>query len=125
MLDAYDLYVERTGGVFDNATGLLSITSAQYDDLQSLFFDIGGKTYELNKNAQIWPRALNTFIGGEKDGIYLVVSDLGQLLGQAETPGFDFIVGMVFLERYYSVYDTTNNRVGFATTRFTNMTDFN
>jgi hypothetical protein len=75
----------------------------------------------LNANAQIWPRALNPIIGGEKDGIYLVVADLGQV----ETGGLDFILGIPFLERHYSVYDTTNNRVGLATTQFTNRTDFN
>lgn len=28
----------------------------------------------------------------------------------------DFINGYTFLERFYSVYDTTNKRVGLATT---------
>ena len=36
-----------------------------------------------------------------------------------EEAGFDFIDGYVFLERFYSVFDTTNSRVGFATTSFT------
>lgn len=31
-------------------------------------------------------------------------------------PGLNFINGYVFLERFYSVFDTTNQRVGFATT---------
>ena len=31
----------------------------------------------------------------------------------------DFINGMTFLERFYSVYDSTNNRVGLATTAHT------
>jgi hypothetical protein len=30
--------------------------------------------------------------------------------------------GFVFLQRFYSVYDTTNNRVGLATTQFTQAT---
>jgi len=30
--------------------------------------------------------------------------------------------GFVFLQRFYSVYDTTNNRVGLATTEFTQAT---
>ena len=31
-------------------------------------------------------------------------------------------MGMVVLERLYSVFDTANHRVGFATTQFTNAT---
>jgi hypothetical protein len=30
----------------------------------------------LSPNAQIWPRALNTAIGGDADAIYLVVADM-------------------------------------------------
>ncbi|KAH9046277.1 aspartic peptidase A1 [Lactarius hengduanensis] len=103
-------YQTATGGVNDAATGLLRITSAQFNSLQSLFFTTGGRTFELTANAQIWPRALNTFIG--------VVNDIGSPSGE----GFDFINGYVFLERFYSVFDTANKRVGFATTSFTTAT---
>lgn len=34
----------------------------------------------------------------------------------------DFIIGYTFLERFYSVYDTTNKRVGLAATSFTKAT---
>ena len=50
--------------------------------------------------------------------MYLITADLGSDSGE----GLDFIDGMTFLERYYSVFDTTNNRVGFATTAYTNAT---
>jgi cathepsin E len=72
----------------------------------------------LIPNAQIWPRALNTLIGGQANSVYLVVFDLGS--DQIGT--MDFIMGMVVLERLYSVFDTGNNRVGLATTQFTNAT---
>ena len=36
-----------------------------------------------------------------------------------EGEGFDFVNGQSFLERFYSVFDTANKRVGFATTSFT------
>jgi len=97
---------------------LLRITSTQFNNLQSLFFTTGGRTFELTANAQIWPRALNTLIGGTSTRIYLIVGDLGSPSGQ----GLDFINGYTFLERFYSVFDTTNNRVGFATTPFTTAT---
>ena len=106
-----------TGAVFDKATGVPSITPEQYNNLKSLFFEIGGVTYELNANAQIWPRALNTHIGGQQESIYLVLFDLGTRSLSSGT--LDFIIGMTALQRIYSVFDTTNARVGLAKTKFT------
>ena len=40
--DAFATYQQLTGGVPDETTGLLSITPAQFANLQSLFFNIGG-----------------------------------------------------------------------------------
>jgi hypothetical protein len=110
--DAFDAYQKATGGVPDQSTGLLSITQEQYDNLQSLFFKIGNNTYELTKNAQIWPRALNSVLGGDESSIYLITADLGNNSGS----GLDFIDGFGFLQRFYSVYDTSNSRLGLATT---------
>ncbi|KAG6817907.1 hypothetical protein H0H87_012375 [Tephrocybe sp. NHM501043] len=117
-----------TGAVPDNNTGLLRITSAQLANLKSLFFTINGVsaklglnvlvTYEFTANAQLWPRALNTAIGGTANNIYLIVGDLGTPSGE----GFDFVNGYAFLERFYSVFDTANQRIGFATTPFTTAT---
>ena len=97
---------------------MLRITSTQLSNLQSLFFTTGGRSFEFTANAQLWPRSLNTFIGGSSTSIYLVVNDIGSPTGS----GLDFINGYTFLERFYSVFDTTNNRVGFATTPFTTAT---
>lgn len=121
----------------DNNTGLLRLTTAQFNNLQSLFFTIGGvlcstcltnapyspsstfqTTFELTANAQIWPRSLNTAIGGTAGNVYLIVGDLGTNSGE----GLDFINGFTFLERFYSVFDTANRRVGLATTSFTQAT---
>ncbi|KAH9848590.1 acid protease [Lenzites betulinus] len=116
--DAFAIYQNLTGGVPDDATGLLSITPDQFANLESLFFHIGETTFEFTPNAQIWPRALNTAIGGQADSVYLIVSDLGSVSGE----GLDFIDGMTFLERFYYVFDIANSRVGFATTQFTDAT---
>ncbi|KAH8116023.1 acid protease [Phellopilus nigrolimitatus] len=116
--DFFNAYKNATGAEEDSATGLLKIAADKYDKLESLYFGIGGATFELTKNAQTFPRALNSYISGDKDTIYLVVGDLGYNSGS----GLDFINGLVFLERFYSVYDTTNQRVGFATTANTNAT---
>ncbi|KAG5651703.1 hypothetical protein H0H81_007736 [Sphagnurus paluster] len=75
-------------------------------------------TYEFTANAQLWPRSLNTYIGGTTNNIYLIVNNLGTPSGE----GLDFINGYAFLERFYSVFDTANQRVGFATTPYTTAT---
>lgn len=116
--DAFSRYMSATGAVPDSNTGLLRITTAQYANLQSLYFTTGGVTYTLTANAQLFPRSLNTLIGGTAGKIYLIVANLGSPSGQ----GLDFINGYAFLERFYSVFDTTNKRVGFATTAYTTAT---
>jgi cathepsin E len=114
-------YVKATGAVYDITTRFLCIPSAQYSNLRSLFFTVDGNTYELNANAQIIPRTFNTLFGGDADHLYLVVFDLGPEVYSQQ----GFVVGMTFLQRYYSVFDNDYPRVGFARTRFTNATDIN
>ncbi|KIJ45028.1 hypothetical protein M422DRAFT_251682 [Sphaerobolus stellatus SS14] len=113
--NAFKAYQKATGAVPDTTTGLLRLTTAQFANLQSLFFIIGGITFEFTANAQAWPRNLNADIGGNANSVYLIVADIGTNSGQ----GFDFVNGMVFLERFYSVFDTQNKRVGIAQTPFT------
>ena len=66
----------------------------------------------------VFQRALNTAIGGSADDIYLIIGSIGTPTGE----GLDFINGQTFLERFYAVFDTANNRVGFANTPFTDAT---
>jgi hypothetical protein len=119
-VDAFKRYQHETGAVLDKKTQLLSITPAQFRNLKSLFFTIGGRKFEFTANAQIWPRALNSLIGGKRDSIYLVVGDIGSTGANS----FGCVNGYSFLERHYSVFDTTKRRIGFATTQFT-MADIN
>ncbi|KAG2172586.1 hypothetical protein INT44_002601 [Umbelopsis vinacea] len=106
--NAYNAYQLATGAVRDNTTGLLAITTTQFASLQSLYFNIGGKTYEVTANAQIFPRQFIPLIGGNVNTIYLIVGDLKS----PPSSGLDFILGQTFLERYYSVYDASNGRIG-------------
>ncbi|KAF7375612.1 Aspartic proteinase [Mycena sanguinolenta] len=115
---AFRRYQRATGAVLDPNTGLLRVTDVQFSVMKNLDFNIGGVTYSLTPNAQIWPRSLNSQIGGASSSIYLIVSDLGSDSGE----GLDFINGYAFLERFYSVYDADNNRIGLATTSFTTVT---
>lgn len=114
LLDAYSLYTNVTGATLDEATGFLYISPQQYPTLQSLFFDIGGSSFEFTSNAQIWPRSQNSAIGGTDDRLYLVVQSLGKSL-----PGLSFICGAVFMERFYTIFDTSNREIGLAYTPFT------
>jgi len=116
--NAFDAYASATGGVLDSNTGLLRITSTQFSSLKSLFFQTSSGLFELTANAQIWPRPLNTLIGGTSGGIYLIVNNIGTHSGS----GLDFINGQTFLERFYLVLDTANQRVGLANTTYTHAT---
>ncbi|KAH8818717.1 acid protease [Flagelloscypha sp. PMI_526] len=114
--DAFQKYQEATGAVLDETTGLLTVTDDQYGQMQSLWFEIGGQKYEFTKNAQIWPRSLNSMLGGEEGKIYLVTSDLGEI----GSGGLDFINGFSWLQRYYTVYDWSGEgRIGIAPTEHT------
>ncbi|KAK7468930.1 hypothetical protein VKT23_003425 [Stygiomarasmius scandens] len=114
--DAFEAYQRATGGEMDQSTGLLVFTEEQFNSLKPLNFNIGGTTFSMTPNAQIWPRNLNATLGGDANKIYCIVADLGNNSGT----GLDFINGFAFLQRFYSVYDTSNNRVGIAETEFTN-----
>jgi cathepsin E len=116
--NAFDVYKSETGAVLDNRTGLLRVTTTQLNNLKDLTFVIGGTSFVLTPNGQIWPRNLNADIGGVAGKIYLVVSNIGSNSGS----GLDFINGQTFFERFYAVLDTANKRVGIATTSFTDAT---
>lgn len=137
--DAYDTYTKTTGAVPDMCgnTGLLVIDPSQFQRLQSLsfvisnvimrsftismesysfhFFFLDQVAFDLIPNAQIYPRHFNTAIGGVASKIYLVIGEL-----EGDTDGLRFVMGMVFLQRYMSIYDSGNQQVGFAKTPKTN-----
>ncbi|KAG6886398.1 hypothetical protein C0992_004255 [Termitomyces sp. T32_za158] len=85
------------------------------DEIPILMNGSGVSVFEFTRDAQAWPRTLNTAIGGTADNVYLIVGDIGT----DSASGFDFVNGFAFLERFYSVFDTANNRVGFANTSHT------
>ncbi|KIP03305.1 hypothetical protein PHLGIDRAFT_245515 [Phlebiopsis gigantea 11061_1 CR5-6] len=114
--DHFKAYAEATGATQDSNTKMLSLPKDQFRNIKPLNFHIGDKTWTLNANAQIWPRSLNTALGGDDDHVYFVVGNLGERSGS----GFDFINGYMFMQRFYTVFDSSNSRVGFATTKYTN-----
>ena len=73
-------------------------------------------------------------IGGVDGNIYLIVSSVREpeislssimaklclQIGTRDTYGLEFVLGVTFIQRFYTVLDTANNQVGFASTPFTN-----
>ncbi|KAJ3731179.1 putative aspartic protease [Lentinula guzmanii] len=114
--DAFQAYQEATGATMDKTTGLLKLSSEKFEELESLNFKIGNTIFELTPNAQVWPRALNSALGGDADSVYSVFASMGQISGI----GLDFINGFTWLQRFYTVYDVSNERVGIANTPNTN-----
>ncbi|KAF5380686.1 hypothetical protein D9757_007042 [Collybiopsis confluens] len=113
--DAFLKYKALIGAEMDEKTSLLKLSADKVKNLQSMYFHVGGTTFELTANGQIWPRALNAALGGDADACYLVFASTGQNSGS----GLDFINGFTFLQRFYSCYDVSGARVGLATTPWT------
>ncbi|KDN33612.1 hypothetical protein RSAG8_13296, partial [Rhizoctonia solani AG-8 WAC10335] len=99
------------GSKIDKQNGLLEIPKESFDGMKFLSFVINGIPYELTPNAQIWPRTFNHILGGKADVYYSVVSALND---RQLTEGCNFILGYVFLERFYTAYDASTSRIGFA-----------
>ncbi|KAG2351044.1 aspartic peptidase domain-containing protein, partial [Suillus spraguei] len=117
--DAFESCQVATGTDWDPATNFLTITTDKYDALRDLEFHIDVATYSLTRNTEIWLRSLNDKVDGGANDIYLVVRSISRRTGS----GLDFINGYVFLQRFYTVFDTSNSHpVGFATTQFTYAT---
>ncbi|EJD07268.1 acid protease [Fomitiporia mediterranea MF3/22] len=118
--DAFAAYKAATGAELDDKTGLLKLTEAQFKKLGSLYFTIGKdpqETYEWIPDAQIWPRSLNATLGGDADAYYLVAADSGSASGT----GLDFINGFVWLQRFYTIYDTGISQIGIGRTANTDV----
>ena len=88
------------GATFDsNITRLLQMPPSSVKYIQPLHFTIGGWVFSLDVVAQLIQADQNTAWGGVAGKQYGVVGGTGVSSGQ----GFDFTLGLKFLERYYSV----------------------
>ncbi|KZO93798.1 aspartic proteinase from Irpex Lacteus [Calocera viscosa TUFC12733] len=100
------------GSAIDPITGLLEVPASQASTIQSLNFTIGGRAFTLSAGAQLIPQSEVAAYGGRNGHYYSYIGPMGSDSGA----GFDFVLGQKFLERFYSVYDTTRNRVGLSDT---------
>ena len=113
-IDAYDRYINATGAILDSDTGLLRIPKCQSTNLRSLYFKIADRLFELIANAQIFPLSTIMPMGGSPEFAYLTVGTLG-----TRTSFPPCMLGSTFLERYYTVFDASNQSIGLATTQLT------
>ncbi|KAM3521644.1 hypothetical protein NHJ13051_006114 [Beauveria bassiana] len=102
---AYSKYLSASGGKTDANTGLVSYTTKP---TANFGIKIGTTTYNLTPAQYLVPTSQYGFFGLPTGKYYSWIANGG-------TGSVNTIIGQKFLENYYSVYDTTNARIGFAT----------
>ncbi|KAM3524133.1 hypothetical protein MY4038_007874 [Beauveria bassiana] len=102
---AYAKYLSASGGKTDANTGLVSYTTKP---TANFGIKIGATTYNLTPAQYLVPTSQYGFFGLPAGKYYSWIANGG-------TGSVNTIIGQKFLENYYSVYDTTNARIGFAT----------
>ncbi|KAJ7726319.1 putative aspartic protease [Mycena maculata] len=100
----YDKFLTASDGKLDSTTGLVKYTTKPTADFT---FVVGGTTYTLTPTDYLVPTAQYSNWGISGSDFYSIIND-----GGSEAP--NTILGMTFLENFYAVFDTTNNRVGLA-----------
>lgn len=102
---AYTRFLSASGGTTDAGSGLASFTTRPTANFTITF---GSTTYALTPAQYLVPTAQYAGFQLRPGKAYSWISDGGGA-------GVNCIIGQKFLENYYSVYDTTNSRIGFAT----------
>ncbi|KAH7357065.1 putative aspartic protease [Rhexocercosporidium sp. MPI-PUGE-AT-0058] len=102
---AYNAFLSATGGKTDSSSGLAIFTKKPTSNFGITF---GSTTYTLTPDQYLVPTAQYTNFGLTSGKFYAWINNGG-------SSGVNTIIGQKFLENYYSVYDTTNSRIGFAT----------
>ncbi|KAL4065642.1 aspartic peptidase domain-containing protein [Scleroderma yunnanense] len=111
--DFFAAYMKAIPGAhLDAKTGLLEIPRSSIPKMHSLHFNIGGSSFSLDVRAQLVPASQNMAWGGHTSKYYGIVGQIGNYSGA----GFDFILGLSFMERFYAVFDAERGRVGLAYT---------
>lgn len=104
---AYNKFLSATGGTTDSSSGLASFTTKP---TQNFAITFGSTSYTLTPAQFLVPQAQYSFYGLQSGKYYAWINNGG-------SSGVNTIVGQKFLEQYYSVFDTTNSRIGFATAK--------
>ncbi|KEI37778.1 uncharacterized protein L969DRAFT_89752 [Mixia osmundae IAM 14324] len=104
--------IEASGARLDPGTGLINF--AKLNDMPDLQIDLGSATLVLAPKEQVFSREEMAALGLESasNASLGIVSSLGPL----KDAGFEFVLGLKVLQQYYTVFDSTNRRVGWAET---------
>ncbi|KAM3418792.1 hypothetical protein BST61_g4762 [Cercospora zeina] len=102
---AYNKFLSAAGGKTDSSSGLASFTTKPTGNFGITF---GSTTYNLTPAQYLVPTSQYSFYGLSSGKYYSWISDGG-------SSSVNTIIGQKFLENYYSVFDTTGSRIGFAT----------
>ncbi|KAF8169471.1 aspartic peptidase domain-containing protein [Mycena galopus ATCC 62051] len=101
---AYNAFLSASGGKTDAST----VPSPRKENLA---FTIGGVPFTLTPSQYTIPTTQYALWGFRSGKCYGWIVNGGAV----NAANINFIIGPKFLENYYSVFDTANNRVGFAT----------
>ncbi|KAF7351761.1 Aspartic protease [Mycena sanguinolenta] len=104
---AYNSFLSASGGKTDSETGLATWTTLPTENFA---LTIGGVSFSLTPSQFTIPTAQYDVWGLASGKFYGWIA-----AGGTSAADLNFIIGQKFLENYYSVFDTTNNQVGFAT----------
>lgn len=102
---AYNAFLSAAGGKTDSSSGLSVFTKKP---TSNFVITINGVAYSLTPAQYLVPTAQYSYYGLTSGKYYSWINNGG-------SSGVNTIIGQKFLENYYSVFDTNNARVGFAT----------
>ncbi|CAN8104095.1 unnamed protein product [Discula destructiva] len=101
---AYNKFLTASGGKTDSSSGLAAFSTKPTANFGITF---GSTTYTLTPAQYLVPTAQYSNFGLSTGTYYAWINNGG-------VSGVNTIIGQKFLENFYSVYDTTNARLGFA-----------
>ncbi|KAN0079881.1 Aspartic peptidase domain containing protein [Tylopilus felleus] len=109
--DVFDVYRKAIPEAeFDRVISPTEIPPSSVEHMQPLHFRFGDHDFTLDVDAQLLPQRMNRFWGGNAGKRYSFVCPIGHITGH----GLDFILGIPFMEKYYTVHDADEQRIGFA-----------
>ncbi|KAI8447316.1 aspartic peptidase domain-containing protein, partial [Phakopsora pachyrhizi] len=94
------------------SAGLFKIREDMVHSIPPLYIHFGDFNAILTAEQQLFPSVGAAKIGGRKGYRYGIINTMKL---QSVDEGAAFIIGMKFLEHYYTAYDGMNQRVGIAT----------
>ncbi|KAN0080201.1 Aspartic peptidase domain containing protein [Tylopilus felleus] len=111
--DLFQVYVDTIPGAeFIKKTGLIEIPPSYVEHMQELHFKFGDHTFTLDGESQLLPQSMNTELGGDVGKHYGIIGPIGHFAGDVND--VDFVLGIPFMRKYYTVYDADKRRIGFA-----------